>query len=409
MNPMRWQKLKWLPRLLATPPPEPSQQASRILAIQRNIILPARGMVTAVVFYYLFFTRWQDVTSPRMIVLGSLREVVVETLQQYFIFYIIFNAIAAVLLTLRRFPFRFVWWVVFAVGLVDGVLLAGLTTETGGFQSTLFWVFPGLIIINAVSIPLAAPQIVLNLSLSAFYLGAGLLNINVNESDSNPRADITRHTSSSPSLPSVILPGDITNMVSFAAKLINPPKDDGVSQYLNTRLSAETLKRLSNYGGGSDPQLKHILIDELNRIIQSGPIYDAQRFARVKLSTQTAKLLGQTPAGPDVGRLNRTLLLDAYPQEISKGRITKEQRFMRHQPVEETMGDEGGAEPFILRLSILLLMTVSCYGVQVLSFRQRIAEEEVQKSAARNDELKAAGRLAAEIAHQLKNPARHHQ
>lgn len=49
-------------------------------------------------------------------------------------------------------------------------------------------------------------------------------------------------------------------------------------------------------------------------------------------------------------------------------------------------------------------MTASCYGVQVLSFRQRIAEEAVQKSSARNDELKAAGRLAAEIAHQLKNP-----
>jgi len=33
-----------------------------------------------------------------------------------------------------------------------------------------------------------------------------------------------------------------------------------------------------------------------------------------------------------------------------------------------------------------------------------MSEEEVRKSAARNDELRAAGRLAAEIAHQLKNP-----
>jgi signal transduction histidine kinase len=39
-----------------------------------------------------------------------------------------------------------------------------------------------------------------------------------------------------------------------------------------------------------------------------------------------------------------------------------------------------------------------------LSFRDRLAQEEAQKSGARNDELKAAGRLAAEIAHQLKNP-----
>jgi signal transduction histidine kinase len=40
----------------------------------------------------------------------------------------------------------------------------------------------------------------------------------------------------------------------------------------------------------------------------------------------------------------------------------------------------------------------------LLSFRQRLSDEEARKSAARNDELRAAGRLAAEIAHQLKNP-----
>ena len=58
----------------------------------------------------------------------------------------------------------------------------------------------------------------------------------------------------------------------------------------------------------------------------------------------------------------------------------------------------------ILKLIILLLLTASCYGVQLLSFRQRVSDEEARKSAARNDELRAAGRLAAEIAHQLKNP-----
>ena len=34
---------------------------------------------------------------------------------------------------------------------------------TGGFESILYWVYPVLIVLNAVSIPLAAPQIVLNL------------------------------------------------------------------------------------------------------------------------------------------------------------------------------------------------------------------------------------------------------
>jgi len=153
---MRWQKPKWLPRFLAMPVPEPAQQAVRILSIQRNIILPARVMVAVVVFYYLFYREGLLSGSDSWRIVG-------ETLQGYFFFYVIFNALAAVALILRQFPPRLVQWVVFAVGLVDGVLLAGLTLMTGGFESTLFWVYPGLIIVNALSIPLATPQIVLNL------------------------------------------------------------------------------------------------------------------------------------------------------------------------------------------------------------------------------------------------------
>src|ERR1700722_15016947 len=237
---MRWQKPKWLPRFLAMPVPEPAQQASRILSIQRNIILPTRVMVMVVVFYYLFYREGLQIESDSWRIVG-------ETLQRYFFFYVIFNAVAAIALILKRFPPRLVQWVVFAVGLVDGLLLAGLTLETGGFSSNLFWVFPGLIIVNALSIPLATPQIVLNLSLSAFYLGAGLLNISVNESDSNVGNLPSHHATSLP-----FLPGDIMNLTSLANKLKSPSRDDGVSQYLNAQLSAVTRKLLSNYNGGSN-------------------------------------------------------------------------------------------------------------------------------------------------------------
>jgi len=124
----QWQRVKWFPRLLTMPVPEPVQQASRILAMQRNIVLPARAMVTAAVFYYLFYKRWMS--NPE-----TPREVVLEVLQWYFIFYIVFNAVTAALLILKRFPAGLVQWVVFTVGLVDGLLLAGLTTETGGSSS----------------------------------------------------------------------------------------------------------------------------------------------------------------------------------------------------------------------------------------------------------------------------------
>ncbi len=61
-------------------------------------------------------------------------------------------------------------------------------------------------------------------------------------------------------------------------------------------------------------------------------------------------------------------------------------------------------EPVLLRLSLLILMTICCYGVQVLFEKQRRAQEEAREFMLRQEQLQATGRLAAEIAHQLKNP-----
>jgi signal transduction histidine kinase len=65
---------------------------------------------------------------------------------------------------------------------------------------------------------------------------------------------------------------------------------------------------------------------------------------------------------------------------------------------------EDLGEPFLLRLTVLLLTTVCCYGAQVLLERQRLAVEEAGEFAAREGQLRSAGRLAAEFAHQIKNP-----
>lgn len=61
-------------------------------------------------------------------------------------------------------------------------------------------------------------------------------------------------------------------------------------------------------------------------------------------------------------------------------------------------------ESFVLRLVLLILMTLCCYAVQVLMSKQTKAEEEAREYALRQQQLRAAGQLAAEIAHQLKNP-----
>lgn len=69
------------------------------------------------------------------------------------------------------------------------------------------------------------------------------------------------------------------------------------------------------------------------------------------------------------------------------------------------------AQGFLLRVFLLGIMVLCCSGVQVLFDRERLAEEkrklveaEAREYALRQQQLQAAGRLAAEIAHQLKNP-----
>jgi signal transduction histidine kinase len=61
-------------------------------------------------------------------------------------------------------------------------------------------------------------------------------------------------------------------------------------------------------------------------------------------------------------------------------------------------------EPFILRMLVLWLTAMSCYGAQAFLEKQRLANEEAGEFSARENQLRSAGRLAAEFAHQIKNP-----
>jgi signal transduction histidine kinase len=65
---------------------------------------------------------------------------------------------------------------------------------------------------------------------------------------------------------------------------------------------------------------------------------------------------------------------------------------------------EDWGEPFVLRMAVLLLTAACCYGTQALWERQRLAAEEAEEFAAREGQLRSASRLAAEFAHQIKNP-----
>jgi signal transduction histidine kinase len=53
---------------------------------------------------------------------------------------------------------------------------------------------------------------------------------------------------------------------------------------------------------------------------------------------------------------------------------------------------------------VLWLTGLSCYGAQAFLERQQLAVEEAGEFAAREGQISSAGRLAAEFAHQIKNP-----
>ena len=114
---------------------------------------------------------------------------------------------------------------------------------------------------------------------------------------------------------SLFTAGDIVDMQSFALAL--KAQADPVSQFIYANLSASTVALLTAYSSGPDPALLAALLGDLNIIIQSGSIYTPARFAAVTLSPESNYILGRSPSGSDLVRLNRFLIRDAYPADFA--------------------------------------------------------------------------------------------
>jgi len=249
---------QWLKRVLALmeiPAPDPSRLLRRLEIMERDIMLPLKAFAIGMIFYSFVSTPWYGLTS-------SMLDITVETVQYLFCFYVLANVIFALLmLNPARWPLAIVQWTVVTSSLVDGLFLAGMALLTGGLDSILFWLFVGLIVRNAVSVPPGVSQLILNFAISLCYVLVGVLDFSV-----------------------------------------------------SSNLDVATLRSL------------HLL-----------------------------------------------------PHE-----------------------DWG--QPFVLRLVVLWLTAICCYGAQVLLERQRLATEEADEFVTREGQLRSAGRLAAEFAHQIKNP-----
>ena len=253
MKPNRWPSLQQLRDLLTETAPPTEQMALRLKLMERDVILPVKAVFVLIITYSLYFSSWfEDVTLPQTLAQ--------QTIERFFIIYLVINVgVAAALIFGKSISATVMQRVIFSASFLDGLFLSALTYSTGGFDSILYWLFLGLIVRNAVSCPLAFPQLILNFSASLCYLAAGLLDVGI---------------------------------------------------------------------AGN--------IDEL--------------------------------------------------QDVTGGESV------------------NATEPFLLRLFLLWLLSTCCYGLQVLFEKQRRAAEESQEYAVRQEQLRAAGRLAAKIAHQIKNP-----
>jgi len=250
MPPLRLQSaLRKIHDLLAAGAIDPGLQLARIQSMERNIGLPVRALLIVAVVYYLFLSRGLPDTPAESDPLLELERWLLTT-------YLGISLAASVaLFFMRKVGWGLMRWVVFIVSLMDGFFLAAISAAAGGYASPVYWAFLGLLIRNAVSVPVAALQIILNLSVCGLYLAAGLIE----------------------------------------------------TTWL--RIEAATLP----------------------------------------------------PA-------------------------------------------EGDTEVFVLRAVLLVLLSACCYGVQVLYDRNLRAQEEAREHRGRQEQLHAAGRLAAAIAHQIKNP-----
>jgi serine/threonine protein kinase len=181
-----------LARLLTAPGIEPGRRAALIQTVERDIVLPLRVLMILILGYYFFFSGWLDISGPdrstmeravkmRLINPGQTSFLFLAqnatALKGAFVAYAILTLAAGVIFIWgKRLSLARIQWMVFALGVVDAVMMGLLTLLTSGFDSLLYWVFFALILHNALALPVAFLQLLLNFFVSAAFMGGGILD-----------------------------------------------------------------------------------------------------------------------------------------------------------------------------------------------------------------------------------------
>jgi signal transduction histidine kinase len=274
--------------------------------------------------------------------------IAVEWTNYFLWYYIPANIVfAGALLAMRRLPLGLIQWVVFVSGLLDVILLSALIVLTLDYQSFLYWLFLALIVRSAVSVPRATSQLVLHFTIILCCAMVGLIQVSITTSLYDKfRAELAVHRISDAQ-------ASASTNAAIALRPNAPPARPPRRPRGDIRLTNAVPSVLTN----------QVIASRTNGLSAPAP--------------------GRSP------RDNRAV--------VHEDELTREGLWL------------GGsldrpAEPLLMRLALLVLMSVCSYGVQVLFERQRKAEEEAREFAMREGQLHAAGRLAAEFAHQIKNP-----
>lgn len=109
---------------------------------------------------------------------------------------------------------------------------------------------------------------------------------------------------------------DFRDLAALARQL--KEKSDPVSAYLAGAFDEAGTKAISELAAGGDARAAAgPLVRNINRLISGGAsLHTTERFAAVRLRSETAQLLAENPQSIGLVRLNRLLLEDAFPERI---------------------------------------------------------------------------------------------
>jgi len=166
-----------LSRMLVMPTLEPSRQRGRIIAMERDLILPVKLLLVIYLFFNVFLSEWfwDPVTT---------RELIQNTIKWVFVAYALINVVAArIFMSRSGVSLGVLRATVMATSILDSLMLACLTFITDGFDSSLYFIFLALIVRNVISMPPMGSQLFLQLATNLSYVLAGLMDIWISQAD----------------------------------------------------------------------------------------------------------------------------------------------------------------------------------------------------------------------------------